>query len=304
MGVVCMAIATESYEEVYGQYIAAMTWIERLGLSLNQGRTKFYKDVLLHWKHARWTASLAEAERSFPDFVSSLFEVHDFISIYQAFRDTPDNQLDAIVGKLRKGINGPINAADESPTSTAARNHLFEVVVAAMAHQPHKGITAILDAKSDTGIRVDQKKLWVECKRVTAINGIERNARDASSQLEKTLRAATGSGHRGIVALDVSKVLQKGDQFFVAQNDHQLLTAVDKLLDQFIADHSRIWQRVYERRHRKIIGTIVRFSFMAKSEDRNTLVYTSQWGINPRADISRNDEVIQQQLVGRLTAAE
>lgn len=295
-----MTILTETYEAIYDQYSAAMKWMEGLGIKLSPGRTFYYEKVLGHWKDAYKTATVDEGRQIFPDFVNSMFEVFDFVNIHKAFDGVPADQLTSIAQKLQKGVNGPINAADETPESTTARNFLFEASVAAKAHRPDKGIAAILDARSDTGIRLNGKKLWVECKRVTTVEKIEGNARKASSQLETILAGEVGSGHRGIVAMDVSKVLNKGDKIFVTRNDNELLASVDRMMDQFIQKHSHIWQRVYERRQKKIIGTIIRFSFMATSEARNLLVHASQWAMNPRLSISTSDEQIQRQLVATL----
>jgi hypothetical protein len=295
-----MSIPTETYEAVFEQYSAAMRWMAGLGVKLNPGRTSHYEGIVGHWKDAYKTATADEGRQIFPDFVSSMFEVFDFVNIYKAFKGVPADQLTSIVGKLGKGVNGPVNAADETPDSTAARNFLFEAAVAAKVHRPDKGIEAILDARSDTGISLSGKKLWVECKRVTTIDKIESNARKASSQLETVLAREVGSGHRGIFALDVSKILNRGDKIFVTRNDDELLASVNRMIDQFIEKHSHIWERVYQRRQRKIIGTIIRFSFMASSEARSLLVYASQWAINPRLGVATSDEQIQQQLVAIL----
>jgi hypothetical protein len=297
-----VSIPTESYEAVFEQYSAAMRWMAGLGIKLNPGRTSHYEKIVGHWKDAYKTATADEGRQIFPDFVSSMFEVFDFVSIYKAFKDVPVHQLTSVIEKLQKGVNGPINAADETADSTAARNFLFEAAVAAKAHRPDNGIEAILDARSDTGISLNGKKIWVECKRVTTIDRIEGNARKASSQLETVLAGEVGSGHRGIVALDVSKILNRGDKIFVTRNDSELLASVDRTMDQFIEEHSRIWQRVYERRHKKVIGTIIRFSFMASSEARNLLVHASQWAMNPRLGVATSDEQIQRQLVATLAS--
>jgi len=256
-----MSIPTETYEAVFEQYSVAMRWMTALGIKLDPGRTSHYEKIVRHWKDAYKTATADDGQQIFPDFISSMFEVFDFVSIHKAFEGVPAQQLTSIIEKLQKGVNGPINAADETPDSTAARNFLFEAVVAAKAHRPDKGIEAILDARSDTGIGLNGKKIWVECKRVTNVDKIESNARKASSQLETILAGEVGSGNRGIVALDVSKILNRGD---------------------------------------KIIGTIVRFSFMASSEARNLLVHASQWAMNPRVGIATSDEQIQRQLVAAL----
>lgn len=298
-----MSIPTETYEAVFEQYSAAMMWMAGLGIKLSPGRTFHNEKIVGHWKDAYKTATADEGRQIFPDFVSSMFEVFDFVSIYKAFEGVPAQQLTSVVEKLQKGVNGPINAADEAPDSTAARNFLFEAAVAAKAHRPDKGIEAILDARSDTGISLNGKKIWIECKRVTTVDRIESNARKASSQLETILAGEVGSGHRGIVALDVTKILNRGDMIFVTRNDSELLASVDRTMDQFIKKHSHTWQRVYERRHKKIIGTIIRISFMASSEARNLLVHASQWAMNPRLGIATSDEQIQRQLVETLATS-
>lgn len=229
-----------------------------------------------------------------------MFEIRDFIDIYLAFQNVPPNQLTAIVEKLQKAVNGPINAADENPTSTTARNFLFEAVVAAKANRPSKGIQAMLDLESDTGISINGNRIWVECKRITTIDKIESNVRKASSQLESILKKQVGSGHRGIVALDVSKIFNSGDKIFVSNNDSELVDSIDHFMDKFINEYSSIWERVYARRNRKIIGTFIRFAFMSSSEARNILVHTSQWAMNPRIGISGNDIDIQRLLVSSL----
>ena len=120
-----MAIAAECYEAIYGQYSAAIQWMSGLGIKLAPGRTSHYERVLRHWKDAYKTASMNEGREMFPDFVSSMFEIFDFVSIHKALQGVPGDQLTSVIEKLRKAVNGPINAADETPDSTAARSFLL-----------------------------------------------------------------------------------------------------------------------------------------------------------------------------------
>lgn len=292
-----MEIPTDSYEIIHKQYSDTMDWMSSLGIKLDTGRTTHYERVIRHWKIAYKTASPGEAKGVFVDFVSSLFEVHDLINIYLAFKDTSSDQLTGIIEKLKKAVNGPIFSSEETPKSTKARNFLFEAAVAARLHQPERSMLTILDSISDTGVEFNNKKIWIECKRVTNTEKIEANTRRASTQLEKVFRKQIGSSHRGIVALDVSKIFHSGDQILVKKNDVELISTIDNLMDQFISTHSGLWESVYARRNRKIIGTIIRFSFMCSSEERNLLVQTSQWAMNPRRSISHIDEQLQRDLV-------
>ncbi|QIB66956.1 hypothetical protein [Kineobactrum salinum] len=295
-----MRVPTESYEKIYQDYSKALEWLENIGVQIGSGRTNHYRKIIGYWKDAYKIASEEEGDIAFPDFVSSMFEIHSFISVYNAFRDVSETDLSEIAAKLQKGVNGPINAVDESPKSTTARNFIFEAVVAARAHRPRAGVQAILKAKSDTGIKIDNAKLWIECKRVTTTGKIAANVRKASSQLEVVIKKQHGSGHRGIVALDVTKILNVGDRIYVSKDDSQLMASTDRLMDRFIIEYSHIWQELYKRRDRKVIGTLINFSFMATSESRNLLVHTSQWGLNPRNGISGRDQEILKTLAATL----
>ncbi len=277
--------------------------MDQIGVKIGPGRTSHYERVIKHWAKAYRTASTEEGKKVFPGFVSAMFEIHDFVNVYEAFNNMDPSELDGIVAKLQKAVTGPINAYDETPESTTARNFLFEAVVAARLHRPTKGATAILDAPSDTGVRFSGHKMWIECKRVTTENKIEANVKKASSQLENLLRKQLGSGHRGVVALDVSKILNPGDQIYISRNDGQLMRSVDELMRSLIDRYSPLWERVYERRSKKVIGTIVSFAFMSTSEERNLLVHTSQWGLNPRQGISQTDDRLERELVSMLENA-
>lgn len=298
-----VAIPTNSYASIHADYLAAIEWMKALGIKLELGRTIHYEKVLRRWKDAYLSASDAQGREVFPDFVSSVAEIAEFVNIHKAFQNVPVAQLSVIADKLRRGVNGPIAAVDETPDSTAARNFLFEAGVAARAHHPEQGVEAILDARIDTGIRVGRSKIWVECKRVTSLGKLEQNVRKACAQLETHLGAQIGSGHRGMIAIDITKIINRGDQLFVSRNDQELIDSTQRMLDDFIRSHAELWQRIYASKNRKIIGTIFRLTFMATSEARRLLVHTTQWALSPRADVQQADFDVQTRLVESLQAS-
>lgn len=289
-------IDSESYEDTLKSYEYALEWMQKIGVNLGAGRTSHYESLVSYWAESYRTASIEEGKRIFPSFVNSMLEIHDFVSVYKAFKDIPAAKLGGIGAKLNKAVNGPITLEEETPASTTARNFLFEALVAARLHAPVRGASAILDAPSDTGVLFGGNKIWVECKRVTSERKIEKNVRKASRQLEEVLHKKMGARNRGMVALDVSKIFNPGDRIFVRESDAHLLQSVDRLMNDLIERFSPVWQKVYERRDRKVIGTIARFAFMSVSEERNLLVHTTQWGVNPRVGTSGENENIQEEL--------
>ena len=61
-------------------------------------------------------------------------------------------------------------------------------------------------------------------------------------------------------------------------------------MDDFINKFSScIGTVALNRRHKNIIGVIIRFSFMCRSEQRALLVSASQWAINPRDNLSETN---------------
>lgn len=294
-------IPSNSFSNIHQEYLAAMKWMTDLGIDLQVGRTSNYEKVIGYWKDAYLTASIEEADQAFPDFVSSLLEIVEFTRIHQALQGVAPLQLISVTEKLKKAVNGPINAANETPKTTAARNYLFEATVAAMAHRPARRVEAILNARSDTGIKIEGRKIWVECKRVTTEHALERNLRKACSQLQDTFKAEIGSGHRGIIAMDVSKILNPKGELLVAKDDTELKRGLVRLLQDFSDKHSNLWQRIYAEKSRKIIGTVFRLSCLATSEVRKMSVQCSQWAVIPRADATAADVQLQERLVEALS---
>lgn len=296
-----MVIPTQSYETLSEDYQNTLKWISGLGVNISPGRTQHYSKIIEYWKTAYRSASEQEGKDIFTDFVSTASEISDFIDIYKALHLEPIENLGHIADKLKKGVNGPIHSAEESGATSTARNFIFEALVAARCHTPNCTVNAILDAQSDTGIKIRNKKIWVECKRITSLNKLEANVRKARDQLIRILNSKAGSGHRGMIAIDFSKIQNEGDKLLVKEDDFHLQQSVTQIMDLFIQQHSHQWEKVYKSQTKKIIGTMLRFSTMATSESRNLLVRVSEWGVNPRGGIKPNDEEILNYLATELS---
>lgn len=295
-----MSIPTYSYDTLSEDYQKALGWMVKLGVNISPGRTRHYAKIIDYWKSRYKSASAQELKDIFPDFVSSVYEISDFIDIYKSLHAELPAKLLHIAEKLQKGVNGPVNAAQETSESTVARNYIFEALVAARCHAPSSSITSILDARSDTGIEVGNRKIWIECKRITSIKKLEANVRDARNQLERILNSKIGSGHRGMVAIDFTKILHEGDKLLVKDDDAALCASITQIMDLFIEKYSKKLEKVYKSKTKKIIGTMLKFSTMATSESRNLLVRVSEWGVNPRIGVRSSDEAALRYLAAEL----
>jgi hypothetical protein len=292
-----MTIPTTPFATTSQDYDAAIKWMELIGIKLSTGRMKKYKQVIEYWTDAYKNASDTEAKARFPDFFNSIFEIYNFIEIHQAFKLKPISELDGIIKKLQKGVYGPTHSVDEKLNSSAARNYIFEALIAALLHCPQNGMEAILDSESDTGVHIQNKKVWVECKRITTIERINENVRKASEQLETILQKSSNPNHRGLVAIDITKIINPDDKIYIRKNDAELKSSLHELIKGFEMENSSLWERIYERRHKNVIGTIIYFSLMASSEERGLLVRTTQLAINPRTGIHAADKSLLESIV-------
>lgn len=291
-----MNIKTDTYETVSVEYNNAISWMIKLGVKISVGRTQHYQKVMNYWKENYKTVSNEKKEDIFPDFVSSVSEIHDFIDIYNAFKEEPIEKLVSIKAKLQKGVNGPLKSSDETKNSSEARNYIFEALVAAKFHHPNKNITTILSASSDTGIKVNNHKIWIECKRVASENKLEKNIRKASNQLDKQIKNKITANSKGVVAIDFSKILHDGDKLLVKANDTELHNSIQEITVTFIKQYSDLWHNIYGTKNKKIIGTLVHFSTMATSEERKLLVRVSDWGVNPKVGTSLYNQSLLLQI--------
>ncbi|SFN27123.1 hypothetical protein [Nitrosomonas communis] len=188
-----MSILIKTYEAVFEQYSAAMRRMAGLGIKLVPARTSHYEKVIGHWKDAYKTATADEERQIFPNFVSSKFGVFDFVSIYKVFGGMSAHQLTSVIEKLRKGVNGAINTTAKHQNSPLLAISFLKLQL----QQRHITVVEILRPFSTPGQ-----------------NKIKSNARKASILLETILAGQVGSGHCGIVILDVSKILNRGEAIY------------------------------------------------------------------------------------------
>ena len=123
----------------------------------------------------------------------------------------------------------------------------------------------------------------------------------------QNLQESFGISVNGIIlvsnVLDIRTLsFNPGDDLYVTENESQLESSTETLLDRFIEDHSEVWQRVYQKKNQKILGTLFCFSVIATSEEDKLMVHTAQWAVNPRHGLSVAEQSFMQQFTSCLNA--
>lgn len=283
-----MIIPRQSCENFLEDYKAALVWIDSLGIKVDQGRTQHYIRVLQSITGFLASRNLNDAN-DFPSLAYAVFEIPAFTGIHRAFRDIPIDKLAGIIEKLRKGVGGPPNSIEETPEKSSARNFIFEAVVASILHRPDQQSFAMLDAASDTGFIFASRKVWVECKRVSSHEKLRNRVQEACNQLDKVLKKKHGTNNFGLVAVDVTQLVLPKGEMYVTEHQHQLGSSTDAIMDKFIRDYSSEWQRVYQDKNPKILGTLVRISLLTASEQDNLVAQIGQWAVVPKPGLGPSE---------------
>lgn len=284
-----MKISSDSYEILAKQYMDAYQWLDGMGLNVKSGRLSEYLKVIKLISETYKTSTDEELKNIFPDTVNSMYEINAIINIHEAFKDLSNNDSLGLISKLKKAVSGPVEVKKESNTSNTARNYLFETLVMARLHNPNNGLSIDFKSSTDTSLKYNNVKYLIECKRPQSGKKLEANVRDAANQLQKAFKNKIGSNHKGLIAIDISKIFNPDFMLLVKANDTELHQHISLTMDAFISKYSHKWQNILKNKNKKIVGVILRISLMGVSEERNLLVSCVQWAINPKNGISNQE---------------
>jgi hypothetical protein len=206
--------------------------------------------------------------------VTALFEINELIEIHRRLAGTYDVHL---IRHVQTVSRGPINYVDENPatSSNAARNIAFELAV--MAKLASVGIPLDFSIPIDVACDFGGRSLLFECKRPQSTEKVETNVRKAFAQLEEKYRTSQRYRHRGIIALDVTKLINPEFMLYSQADEVGLSEGLGHLVDDIVRTHERLWQR---GRDPKTIGVMIRACVMGVNQARDhMLTYCQQWGL-------------------------
>ncbi len=282
------------YESFAQDLDAAVERISSLGIPYERTRIGEYKraiDILLEVYTSK---DLEKTRREFVRLVTALFEANDLIAIHKELSGQYDSDIRE---HMKKYAKGPADYRNEvlSSASNLARNIAFELLVASKVVSADIGLD--FSIKSDIAAKFDRRSILFECKRPQSEQKLEANVRDAFKQLERKYKNPIRVRHRGIIAIDISKLLNPDFMLYVQPNAASLERGLSYLVGRFIEKHERLWQ---VRRSKKTIAVLVRVGIMAINQERDDmLTYCQQFGITPiNTSGSRNIETAR-----RLTEA-
>ncbi len=264
-----------SYDELSRGLTEALAWLESLGVRIESTRLQRYQklmDELLTLYHAN---DYEEGDRRLPEFVNLLLEAHELLEIHRGLSriEIPPS----VLPQLKKLSTGPESYANENPSSSnAGRNAGFELLVASLVAQT--GLPVVSIGTSDVATTFNGKTLVIECKRPHGEASVKRNWEKAESQLKKRFSGLDSVHTRGIVALDLTRVLSPDFQTQPYGNLEELYSWIDETSNSLV---KRYVPEGFEPKHRKTIAILLRFTAMAlPTQENDRISYCQQYVIS------------------------
>ena len=281
--------SSKKYAVLANELHAALAWLHELGVSYARTRVGEYcraLDVLIaSFQKSNFDAMRNELLR----FVTALFEIHDLIDIHKSLAGQFDNELRQHVEALARG---PISYTEENSatSSNRARNIAFELVT--MAKLVNAGIPLDFSIKTDVAAVLDKRSLLFESKRPQSLASLEKRVKDAFAQLEAKYRSPQRLRHRGLIAIDISKLINPRFHLYVQEDADAIDAGLSQIVDDFIAKHEHVWQT---QRNKKTIGVMLRMTVMGVNRARNEMfTHCQQWGLSPINHVGeRNIETVR-----------
>jgi hypothetical protein len=165
--------------------------------------------------------------------------------------------MPAILDRLKTVAGGPDSYNRENPSSSnRPRNTAFELLVA--AHCAAGGLPLLFDVGTvDVATTAGRRTILIECKRPHSMSGLASLLTAGDKQLARMYQKPSRLRYRGVVAIDLTRVMNPAFKIETAGSYEELQTRLSRRLDEFNKENESIWKTV---RRPKTIAIILRFS--------------------------------------------
>lgn len=265
-----------SYDDFSQSLNSAIDWINTLGISYEKSRVGEYRRAIRTLLEIYESNDFTNAKKEFPRLVTAVYESNDLITIHKGFSGKYDREINE---HLKKYLKGPADYRSEmtSSSSNLSRNIAFELLVSSKL--VFAGLKLDFRIKTDIAAYFDNRSVLFECKRPQTIDTLESNIKKAFKQLERKYKNPECSRHRGIIAIDVSKLLNPDFKLYVQPNANAIDAGLTHILDKFIQQNDHLWQL---SRNKKTIAILFRYALMAINQEKGEmLTYCQQYGLTP-----------------------
>ncbi len=268
-----LGFSSISFHDLAKEIEESANWLASYGLDYVRTRVGGYK------KHLDEIADYCEAKRinellsrhDLQSIANSVYEANELVCIYRGLTKITNTDLPE---KLRDFIKGPKSYIQENTVSSSnlGRNIAFELDIA--AHFALAGLMPDFGDKADLKVHIEERTLFLECKRPQYKHQIHSNIKGAMRQLESRYKTATDpSNCCGLIALSISKIVNPQFQPLYPATAEFLDGMLNNIMNGFIQAHQSEWRDLKDPR---TIGVILHCSIPSVIQSRDLLTIGTQ----------------------------
>jgi hypothetical protein len=258
--------------EIAADYEAAVSWLATVGFPVERGRLADYKKIVSRLAEdvpTQGWGDLSDPIRQ-DSVCTALLEVRELISIYRGLFGISDP---AATRDIRLYFKGPFSPARELPhaSSNRARNIGFELYLNALF--AYAGYKPAYGTNADLSFTHQNQAFFLEAKRPTNAKAAEDLIDEANKQLSRRLKDLRSHKAKGIIALDLTKVINPDNKVILVSNEdhlHNLMYNEDR---RQIDALSMIWHR---KKHKRVVGVLLHYKLLTNFNPPGSL-NTLKW---------------------------
>lgn len=267
-------VTLHAMKELAFDFNAAVDWVASVGFPIERGRIAEYRKILTkvadRFEVHRWD-DLEDQEYA-KRVCTVLLEIRELVSIHRGLLDISDpTDLHA----MRHFLKGPFSPADESVnnSSNRPRNIGFELYLTALF--AYAKMMPIYGTDADLCFKHNDHTFFVEAKRPMFSHSINAAIKDANKQLTRRLENTQSTMVRGLIALDLSKIINPRDKVMPVRDTHHLDQLMNGETQLQINALARYW---HKGRNGKTVGVLLHFRLLTQfgpNGDLNTVRWIS-----------------------------
>jgi hypothetical protein len=244
--------------EIAEDFEAAVAWVLAAGFPVDRGRIAEYRQVLRElsasFESSGW-GDLNNAQHR-EKVCTTLLEVRELTSIHRGLEAASQP---AAVADLKHYVKGPFQPTDEAPhnASNRPRNFGFELYLNALF--AYAGLRPTYGTEADLCFTHDGITFFAEAKRPLTASSAESLIGKANKQLTRRLKDLHSHTARGLLALDLTKVINPENKVMpVYGEDHlnQLMFNEDRRQIDILKE---FWHR---NRHSRTVGVLLHYRML------------------------------------------
>ena len=272
----------QTYQQLLDELTDGEHWLFSLGFTRQANRIHTHISNIRRLEVARQAGTINELLKTLKDTLPnstttggeqlgwSLIEASEFVDIFSGLRNY--TELSLLQDKLREALKGPLHPGKEKSSTNTGRNITFELNLASRLYR--KGVPVYLGLNPDVLCTINQRSVYLQCKRPFYESNISTNIFRARRQLTRDLNSSRHVNPRGVIAISVSRVLNPGNKIAVAETEYDLNKQLGDYIQELAEGHFRTsWKSIVDIR---ILGILFHAITVGIVKDTNLLVAAQQ----------------------------